>query len=148
MAVRTRGLTLWTHKKYTGCTEEQKGEGGGSKSAPRSRKPRREVAEPGPKRRDRERSGLAGDGAGAGGRSLGRRRAEGGPKACCRDQRSEPQRNMAARRRAESVGPDHRTIAPGVGAERTQDLTLWTHKKFTGLTEEQKGDGGDPKSAP
>ncbi|KAJ1210228.1 hypothetical protein NDU88_005596 [Pleurodeles waltl] len=40
-------------------------------------KPRREVAEPGSNRRDRERSGLAGDGAGAGGRSLGRRRAEG-----------------------------------------------------------------------
>ncbi|KAJ1151305.1 hypothetical protein NDU88_004088 [Pleurodeles waltl] len=40
-------------------------------------KPQREVAEPCLNRRDRERSDLAGDGAGAGGRSLGRRRAEG-----------------------------------------------------------------------
>ncbi|KAJ1201939.1 hypothetical protein NDU88_005743 [Pleurodeles waltl] len=47
--------------------------------APRAgrEKPRREVEEPGPNRRDQERRGSAGDGAGAGGRSLGRRRAEG-----------------------------------------------------------------------
>ncbi|KAJ1178115.1 hypothetical protein NDU88_003362 [Pleurodeles waltl] len=76
-AKRIRDLTLWTHRKSLSCTKEQKGDGGGPKPAPRSRKPRREVAEPGPNRRDWERSGLAGDGAGAGGRSLGRRRAEG-----------------------------------------------------------------------
>ncbi|KAJ1167624.1 hypothetical protein NDU88_008013 [Pleurodeles waltl] len=45
--------------------------------ATRGEKPRREVAEPGSNKRDQERSGLAGDGAGAVGRSLGRRRAEG-----------------------------------------------------------------------
>ncbi|KAJ1191707.1 hypothetical protein NDU88_001023 [Pleurodeles waltl] len=44
---------------------------------PGREKPRREVAEPGPNRRDRRRSGSVGDGTGAGGRSLGRRRAEG-----------------------------------------------------------------------
>ncbi|KAJ1161995.1 hypothetical protein NDU88_002475 [Pleurodeles waltl] len=76
-AKRIRELTLWTHRRSLCCTKEQKGDGGGPKSAPRSRKPRREVAEPGPNRRDRERSGSAGDGAGAGGHSLGRRRAEG-----------------------------------------------------------------------
>ncbi|KAJ1193488.1 hypothetical protein NDU88_002785 [Pleurodeles waltl] len=32
------------------------------------------------------------------------------PKACCGNQRSEPQRNTAGRRRAESVGPDHWAI--------------------------------------
>ncbi|KAJ1125961.1 hypothetical protein NDU88_004374 [Pleurodeles waltl] len=40
-------------------------------------KPQRAVADPGPNKRDRERSGLAGDGAGARGRSLDRRSAEG-----------------------------------------------------------------------
>ncbi|KAJ1214759.1 hypothetical protein NDU88_002374 [Pleurodeles waltl] len=76
-AKRIRDLTLWTHRKSLSCTKEQKGDGGGPKSVPRSRNPRREVAEPGLNRRDRERSGLAADDAGAGGRSLGRRRAEG-----------------------------------------------------------------------
>ncbi|KAJ1155152.1 hypothetical protein NDU88_007887 [Pleurodeles waltl] len=51
---------------------------GGAESMLRGpEKLRRKVAEPGPNRRDRVRSGLAGDGAGAGGRSLGRRSAEG-----------------------------------------------------------------------
>ncbi|KAJ1211465.1 hypothetical protein NDU88_006825 [Pleurodeles waltl] len=51
------------------------------------------------------------------------------------DSRSEPQRNTAARRRAEPVGPDRRTIATCARsrAERTRGLTLWTHKNFTGL---------------
>ncbi|KAJ1172608.1 hypothetical protein NDU88_004452 [Pleurodeles waltl] len=65
----------------------------------------------------------------------GVRWSEGVPRACCGDSRSEPQRNTAARRRAEPVGPVRRTIGTCARsrAERTRDLTLWTHKKFTGL---------------
>ncbi|KAJ1097574.1 hypothetical protein NDU88_002692 [Pleurodeles waltl] len=65
-------------------------------------------------RRDRERSGLAGNGAGARGCSLGRRSAEGVLRR--REarpglgSRSEPHQNTAARRRAEPVGPYRRTI--------------------------------------
>ncbi|KAJ1107104.1 hypothetical protein NDU88_004500 [Pleurodeles waltl] len=74
-------------KKHS--SKDASGASGSHCAAPRNRKemaearnrrpgnPRREVAEPGPNRRDRERSGLAGDDAGAGGRSLGRRSAEG-----------------------------------------------------------------------
>ncbi|KAJ1079651.1 hypothetical protein NDU88_001606 [Pleurodeles waltl] len=38
--------------------------------------------------------------------------------------------------------------APGVGAERTRNLTLWTHKNLTELHRRTGGEGGGPKSAP
>ncbi|KAJ1204504.1 hypothetical protein NDU88_008281 [Pleurodeles waltl] len=64
------------------------------------------AAEPGPNRRGREWSGLTGDGAGPG----GARWSEGVPRVCSGDPRCGPQRNTAARRRVELVGPDRRTI--------------------------------------
>ncbi|KAJ1204663.1 hypothetical protein NDU88_000103 [Pleurodeles waltl] len=132
-AKRIRDLTLWTHRKSLSCTKEQKGDGGGPKSAPRSRKPRHEVAEPGPNWRDQERSGLVGDDAGAGGRSLGRRRAEG-----------------VLRRPEERTPKKHGSKeAGGVSGPSPQDNRARSRgRENTDRTEEQKGDGGDPKSAP
>ncbi|KAJ1152286.1 hypothetical protein NDU88_005062 [Pleurodeles waltl] len=77
-------------------------------------KPRRAVAEPGPNRRDRERSGLAGDSAGAKGSSLGRRSAEG--------VRRRPEERAAKKHSSKEAGgasgprpPDNRHLRPESG---------------------------------
>ncbi|KAJ1197546.1 hypothetical protein NDU88_001403 [Pleurodeles waltl] len=90
--------------------------------------------------RDRERSGLAGDGAGAGGRSLGRRSAEG---VLRRPEERTPKKHGS--KEAGGVSgprpPDNRTRSRG--RENTGHI-----RNSRGRTKEQKGDGGDPKSAP
>ncbi|KAJ1195784.1 hypothetical protein NDU88_005052 [Pleurodeles waltl] len=63
---------------------------------------------------------MAGDGAGAGGRSLGQRRTEG----VLRRPEERTTKKHGNKEVGGVSGPDHRTIAPGVGAERTRDLTL------------------------
>ncbi|KAJ1103352.1 hypothetical protein NDU88_000778 [Pleurodeles waltl] len=89
--------------------------------------------EPGLNRRDRVRSGLAGDGTGARGRLLGRRSAEGVRR---RPEERAPKKHSSKEADGASGPrpPDNRHLRLETGQrERKRELTLWTHKKFTGL---------------